>query len=87
MEILDLLEKPVTKAEKCIAMIKWMADSMNFPIDARSELNNLDLSLATEFQVEMFFIYLSRLTDQYRESCRKYGGDIFGSVRDIQIIN
>lgn len=81
MSFKKLFRKP-NKRQECIEMIKEMAAVMSFPDDSQKALReDLDLSVATDEQVEIIHKGLLELKKKYNASRQQY---LFKRINAIQ---
>jgi len=85
MKILNIFKKGPTKREKAVAMIKNMAMIANMPKEAQLALNHLDLTIATDDQVDLIYEGLIKLYKQLDDIREQNGGrDLFHLIKETQ---
>jgi len=87
MNILKLFRKELTKREKVTAMLKNLAMIADMPKEMQIGLNDLDMTVATDQQVDVIYNGLVALNKQLEEIRKKHGRDLFEIVKENPSIN
>jgi hypothetical protein len=84
MNIFKLFRKKPTKREKVSAMIRRLAMIADMPKETQLELDRLDMSVATDTQVDLIYEGLIALCEQLNDIKKKHGRDLFTLLKEKQ---